>query len=165
MLGFRTVAKLFLVLFVLPAGFAARAQPGYQRLAVATRRIDRDRLTVSVYQGGKRVELPRFHELVIVKPLGHIGSLDRLVETGVLLVPSDKRHGEWDVYGEPARDSRVFMPVSQVLSVQDQEHLALPENVYKVKMMIVSSAKNPVVVHAGNDVYRLKPSEALLVLN
>jgi hypothetical protein len=159
MFGFRNLPRRFLPLLAIPVCLWAQGQPGYQRLATVTRRIDRDRLPVVVYQGGKRVQLPRFHELVIVKPMGPIESLDRLLQTHVILAPSNKRHGEWNVYGEPADDAYLFMTVSQM------DPLALPANVYQVRGVIVSSRKNRVEVHAGKTVYRLKPGEALLILD
>jgi hypothetical protein len=159
MFGLRNLPPRFLPLLAIPVCLSAQVQPGYQRLATVTRRIARDRLSVVVYQGGKRVQLPRFHELVIVKPMGPVESLDRLVQTHVILAPSNKRHGEWDVYGEPADDAYLVITVSQM------DPLTLPDNVYRVRGVIVSSRKNPVEVHAGKALYKLKPGEVLLVLD
>lgn len=155
--------RSLLHLLALPACLAAQAPPAYQHVAVATRRIVRDRVSVSVYQGTKRVNLPRFFELVIVEPLGQAESLDRLLETSVLLVPSDKRQGAWNVYAEPAQTSQAFRHAT--LIVGQAEELTLPDNVFAVEMVLVSTRKSPVEVQADRAIYKLKPAEALLVLH
>ncbi len=163
MSGMRVLWRGLLALAALPVLALAETPAGYQRVGVATRRIERDRQTVSIYQGAKRLELPHFLEMVVIKPVSQPESLRRLLGTRVLLVPSDKRRDEWNVFGEPAETSEILRPVSLVLGQVDP--LTLPDNVYRVRLVIVSTAKNPVAVHAGSEVYQLTPGEALLVLD
>jgi hypothetical protein len=143
----------------------------YQPIAIATERIDRDRAEVSVHNGGRVVELPRFTELVAVTPLRPETRLTRLVNKTLLLVPSEKREGVWDVFTYNHEEARLFLtpgfrPV--VFGVQKRgpfgDEQALPDNVFMVKQVLLATRENPVQVSVGSNRYRLKPGEALLVL-
>jgi hypothetical protein len=148
-----------------------RPGPSYRPIAIATERIDRDRAEVCVHHGGRVVELPRFTELVVVTPLRPETRLTRLVNKTLLLVPSKKREGEWDVFTYNHEEARlfptpglrpVFFGVQRRGPLQDE--LALPDNVFRVKQVLLATSENPVEVSVGSDRYRLKRGEALLVL-
>jgi len=149
-----------------------RLESGYRPIAIATERIDRDRAEVSVHHGGRVVELPRFTELVVATPLRPETRLTRLVNKILLLVPSEKCEGEWDVFTYNHEEARLFptpgfRPVlfgAQTRGRIFQGALALPDNVFMVKQVLLSTRENPVEVSVGPDRYRLKPGEALLVL-
>lgn len=160
----RSLSRIIFSLAFLPVSLVSQTGPGYQPIATATQQILPDRLVVRVYVGDRLYRLPRFRELVVVTPLNHRRGLERLVEKSIVLVPSKIRAHEWSVYAE-VQTARLYMPVSQKHVFGGKNALALPENVYTVRGVLVSSSKGPVKVSADGQTYRLKIGEALLVLD
>ena len=56
MFTLRFLSRTFLALAFLPACLLAQSKNGYQRIAMATERIVRDRLDVHVFQGMKPLQ-------------------------------------------------------------------------------------------------------------
>ena len=90
--------------------------------------------------------------------------LDYLAEKSIVLVPSDKHKNQWNVYTEAVQTAARTRPAAFVQVIQREGWLVLPDNVYKVRMVIVSTRQQPVVVQADGQHYRLKAGEALLAL-
>lgn len=124
---------------------------GYRLIARATKRIERDRMEVRVYQSGQLLEMPRFDELVIVTPVEGPTAVDTLVRKSVALVRSERRNEEWDVYTNVVRRSR-------------GDDLFLLGNVFIIRKVVVASRKHPVEVRVDGALHRLKPGETLLIL-
>jgi hypothetical protein len=125
--------------------------PAAQFVATSTQRMDRDGAEVRVYRGRQRVELfPGFHELVTATSADHqkgIG-LDGLAGKSVILVPSEKRANQWDIFtGVGGTGDRV-----------------LADNIFKVRQVLLSSQENPIEVRIDGRIHRLKPGQALLVM-
>jgi hypothetical protein len=149
-----------LVLFVSLALFAPslnarQTSPGSAMLAntlvaEVNQRINASGLAVHVIVDGKRVHLAQVTALFVVFPALKEGqSIERLVGKRVLIVPPDSRHNRWEVYQDPWRSV---------------DPLALADNVFAVKRVIVSSRLHPVEVSFEGRTIRLQPDEALLVV-
>ncbi len=166
-------AILSVLCLFLPAAEAANHPPrnvpdGYERVGLAMQRLHHDLLDIQVHHGSEQVVLPRFHELAIVQPVREGISLDRLIGRTVLLVPSQKHESRWDVYAEslPALHSVVIRPAAfqRFAGVRPTDGLALPDNLYRVLMVLVSTGELPVTLDTYSEHIVLKPGESLLVL-
>lgn len=160
----RSLSSLTLILVLLPAATAAQAKPDYHRVAVATERIARGRLDVRIFQGTKLLHPPSFRELLVVTPVNHDRELNYLTKQSIVLVPSDKHKDQWNVYTEAVRTAARIRPAAFVQISQREGWQVLADNVYKVRMVLVSTRQQPVVVQADGHQYRLKAGEALLAL-
>jgi hypothetical protein len=145
---------------------------GPQFIAITTQRIDRDRAEVRVYRSGQPVELfSHFHELLAATPADHQMRLDSLIGRTVALVPSEKQTDQWDIFtgigGVGMRAPEARMKSNQwgiFTGVGGVGGLVLADNIFKVWQVLLSSRKNPIEVRVDDQIYRLKPGQALLVL-
>jgi len=146
--------------------------PGPQFIATCTQRIDGDREEVRVYRNGKPVELfPSFHELLTATPADQQRGLDGLVGKSVTIVPSDKRADQWEVLTGVGGVGAALMHAKRSKDQWDiftrvggVGDLVLAGNIFKVRQVLLSSRKNPIEIRVDDQIYRLKPGQALLVL-
>lgn len=117
-------------------------------VAIATERIERRQQEVQVFRGNERVKLPRFTELLVARAADGADELDRLPDQHVAVVKSLKQAGRWEVHA----------------NVTSMGELTLPENIFAVKMVIVSSGRAPVEVHVNGKTLRLEPGQVILIL-
>ena len=159
-----------------PPGETTRENPpvgsGSQLIATTTQRIDCDRAEVRVYRNGQPVELfPSFHELLTATPADQQRSLDGLVGKRVTIVPSDKRGDQWEVLTGVGGVGVARMPAKKrndqwgiFTGVGGVGDLVLAGNIFKVRQVLLSSRKNLIEIRVDDQIYRLKPGQALLVL-
>jgi|GEM_PF-3052261 len=144
-------------------------------VAEVNQRIETDRLQVRVYQGKQLVQLERFTDLFVVTPLaGRSQMIESLVGRSVAIVRSAKRRDIWQVYvlssvavfGRQGRLLEGFYePVQQhVPTRMYQNPLTLPENIFKIKQVFVSTRQRPVEIKLDGQVIYLKSGDALVVL-
>ncbi len=126
------------------------SRPVNRLVATCTQRIEPDRLQIRVYAARRPVDLPSFTELLIATPVNRRAAIDKLERRSVGLVRSKTNAGRWDVYSD------VFGPADGAL--------ALADNIFVVRRVLISSRQNPIVVRFDGQSRRLKPGEALLVL-
>lgn len=123
----------------------------YRLIARATERIDHNSSEILVYENHTPVKLPSFEELVVATRLDHGGAFDDFVRKSVALVRSEKQKDAWDVYTDLMWRGRVG-------------EFILPENVFIVRQVLVSSSDHPIRLRVDGRLHNLKPGEALLVL-
>jgi hypothetical protein len=109
--------------------FVQQSQASVRPVAVATERIQRNGRQIRVRRAKRFVRLPYFIELLVATPVGGQVPLAGLVGEKVGLQPSDKHQDQWEV----RRDI-----IGGVLD--------LPENVFVVKQVFISTAKDPIEV-------------------
>jgi hypothetical protein len=144
-------------------------------VAQVNQRIETNRFQVRVYQGKQLVQLAHFTELFVVTPLtGRSQTIESLVGRSVAIVRSAKQRDLWEVYAlnsvavfgrqghlvggfyEPAQEhvpTRIY-----------QDPLTLPENIFKIKQVFVSSRQHPVEIKLDGRIIYLKSGDALVVL-
>ena len=164
MLTLRPFPRFALSLVLLPAALTAQPRPEFHRVAVAVQRIDLGRMDVQVFQGKRVVPLPQCREIIVVKPVNHDRTLDYLAQESIVLVPSDRHPHEWNVLSEAVPGAAEIRPAA-FLQAFSGAPLSLPDNVYMVRLVIVSSRQQPVAVKADSELYRLETGPVLLVLD
>ncbi len=164
MLSLRSLPRIACLVVLIPFNLPAQPRSDYHRVAVATRRIDRGRLDIRIFQGKHPVPLGHFRELAVVTPVNHTRRLDYLAQESVLLVRSDKVEGEWNVYTEATPKDAAIVEAAYFPASQRDEGLPLSDNFYRVERVIVSTREAPVAVKMDGEFFRLKAGEALLVL-
>jgi len=146
----------------------AAIEDGAELIATTTQRIDRDQVAIRVFQSGKPVELfAHFHELVTATPANRQTKLDELAGKSVTLIPSEKRENVARAAGPgesllPWRSQADHWDI--FTGVGGTGELTLADNIFKVRQVLLSSKKNPIEVHVDDQILRLKPGQALLVL-
>jgi hypothetical protein len=134
-----------------PRADQAAPQSTASLIAVVRQRIETDRLEVRVYQGKKLVQLARFMELFVVTPVpGESQKIENLANRSVAIVRSEKKPDQMEVY--------------QDLWIGRGDQQTLADNVFKVKQVFISSAQSPIELRLDEQVVRLKPGDAILVL-
>jgi hypothetical protein len=129
---------------------------------------------VRVYQGKQLVQLAHFTELFVVTPLGgRSQTFESLVGRSVAIVRSAKRRDLWEVYvlsteaifGRQGRLLEGFYePVQQHVPLKFGQELTLPENIFKIKQVFISSRQHPVEIKLDEQIIYLKLGDALVVL-
>jgi hypothetical protein len=120
-------------------------------VAEVRQRVETDRLEVRVYQRKKPVQLAGFMELFVVTPLpGPRKALENLTQKSVAIFRSEKKPDRWEVY--------------QDVWIGTGHEQTLAGNVFKVKQVLISSARSPVELRLDGQTIRLEPGDALLVL-
>lgn len=117
--------------------------------AVVLVRVEPNKLPVHVTQRKRPLAIPRFHELVVAMPSEGKEPLEKLVGEKVSVVPSPGDPRRWEVYA-----GAVWSPAS----------MNLPDNVFVVKQVFLSTYEDPVELSSGGRVHKLKPGHAILVL-
>lgn len=120
------------------------------RVATIVDRIERDRHDIQVYEGSRSLNLPWFSELAIAIPGDSHVPLECLQGSSVILVRDDKSVNEWALY-------------SNVVAMGEGD-LTLPDNMFRVRRVIVSTPRHVIELQNGGWLYRVKPGQALLVL-
>ena len=123
--------------------------PSSPAVAIAVERIECNRYDIGVFRGSERVGLPRFTELLVAKGTRNAPNLETLVDRPVALVRVARNPNEWEVHANP---------------VWRVDVLTLPENIFKVKEVLPSSLKTPIVVQVDGKTYHLKPGQVLFFL-
>jgi hypothetical protein len=124
------------------------SKDNHRVVAIGIERIDRGTRQVRVFRGNEPVELPRFTELLVAKPVKGESTLEKLSSGRVAIVNSLKVRGQWEVYANAV----------------GMAELALAGNVFKVKRVIPSSTESPVEVRVNGETHHLKPGQVLIVL-
>jgi hypothetical protein len=143
-------------------------------IAEVRQRVETDNFEIRVYQGKKRVQLPRFMELVVITPLsGTAGTIEDLAGKSVAIVPSEKRANTWGVYIFSSvsflhRNRGLIREALYDPSQQRQGRLGAAEvlsgNVFVVKQVLISSRRSPVALRLDGRLIQLKSGDVLLVL-
>lgn len=134
-----------------PRADQAAPQSTASLIAVVRQRIETDRLEVRVYQGKKLVQLARFMELFVVTPVpGESQKIENLANRSVAIVRSEKQPDRLEVY--------------QDFWIGRGKEQTLADNVFKVKQVFISSTQSPIELRLDEQVVRLKPGDAMLVL-
>jgi hypothetical protein len=151
----------FLVLGVCPVALSQRIpeqrasnsasppQPALQSIATGRQRISRENQTIAIFRGSQNIAVEYFTELVIARISDDKADPEKLSGVTVSLTRHAKERGQWDVFQGGASDG---------------DTLALPENVFRIKKVLSSTAKDQVKVQIDGRVYRLEPGEVLLLL-
>jgi len=127
--------------------FVQHSEASAGPVAVATERIQRNERQIRVRRAKRFVRLPYFIELLVATPVGGQVPVDSLVGEKVALVRSDKHRDNWEV----RRDIVWGM-------------LDLPENVFVVKQVFTSTAKDPIEVIVNSKIHRLNAGQILILL-
>ena len=146
------------IVLALMQAFPIYAHPGQDPavpVAEGIEWVETHRLDIQVYSGKKPVRLEPCRSLLVVTPLGGSrGKIEDLVKTSVIVVRSERKPGRWEVYAGAGvgRSSAFFLPFT------------LPDNVFKVKQVIVSSSQHLVELRFDGRIIQVKPGDALLIL-
>jgi hypothetical protein len=124
-------------------------------VAEANEWVETHGLDIHVFRGKKPVRLERCRSLLVVSPLGEArGTFEALTKTFVTVVRSERKPDRWEVYSGAAGGAGAGMFLS----------FTLPDNVFKVRQVIVSSSEYLVELRADGRVIQVKPGDALLIL-
>lgn len=148
------------IVLALMQAFPTNAHPSRDPavpVAEAIEWVETYRLEIQVSRGKKPVRLERCRRLLVVSPRGGWrGTIEDLAKTSVTVVRSERKPDRWEVYsgagGGGGGGAGIFLPFT------------LPDNVFKVKQVIVSSAQHLVELKFDGRVIQVKPGDALLIL-
>jgi hypothetical protein len=128
---------------------ASQVQPTLQPIATGKHRISRDSQTIAILQGNQNVKVDYFTELVIGTMIAEKIVPGKLEGDTVSVTRDAKQRDRWIIFRGGASDG---------------DTLTMPENVFRVQKVLISTTQNPVKIQMNGRVYRLQPGEMLLLL-
>ena len=135
---------------------ANQPQPAFRPIAIGRQRISREKQTIAILRGSRDVVVNYFTELMIAKIMEDVANIiarkaypQRLNGLTVFLARDAKFPDLWNIFPGGASDG---------------EALILPENVFRIRQVVLSTEKDPVKLQIDGRVYSLEPGEVLLLL-
>lgn len=128
---------------------AGPVRPAFAPIAIGRRRICREKQAVEISQGSQKVTVNYFTELVIATINDEKIVPEKLIGETISLTRDPKQNERWIIFRGGASDG---------------DTLAMPENVFRIEKVLLSTRDKQVKMKVGDQDYRLEPGEVLFLL-
>lgn len=125
---------------------AGPAQPAFVPIATGKQRICREKQTVEISQGSQRVSVDYFTELVIATINDERIVPEKLIGETISLARDAKQKERWIIFRGGASDG---------------DTLAMPENVFRIEKVLLSTRERQVKMKVGDQDYHLERGEVV----